>query len=72
MLVSVFCILAIIFAVFLADLIVRHFLRKMAPERKKMLTLRSLIAIAIRAIAVVMILLVIFGMPSQFATVLAA
>lgn len=71
LLVSVFFILAIIFAVLLADLIVRHFLRKMAPERKKMLTLRSLIAIAVRAVAVVMILLVIFGMPSQFATVLA-
>jgi small-conductance mechanosensitive channel len=71
LLVSVFCILAIIFAVFLSDAIVRHFLRKMAPERKKMLTLSSLIAIAIRTVAVIVILLVIFGMPSQFATVLA-
>jgi small-conductance mechanosensitive channel len=71
LLVCVFCILAILFAVFLSDAIVRHFLRRMAPERKKMLTLRSLIAIGIRSIAVVVILLVIFGTPSQFATVLA-
>lgn len=71
LLVSTFWILLIVFAVFLSDGIIRHFLHRMAPERKKLLTLRSVLAVSVRAVAVVVILLVIFGMPSQFATVLA-
>ena len=68
---SVFWILVIIFCVFLSDRIIRHFLHKLPPERKRLLTLRSVLAVAIRVVAVVLILLVVLGMPSQFATVLA-
>lgn len=68
---SLFWILVIIFCVFLSDRVIRHFLHKFAPERKRLLTLRSVLRIAVRTIAFVLILLVILGTPSQFATVLA-
>lgn len=71
LLLAAFWILAILVAVFLSDLLVRHFLKKMAPDRRKLLTLRSVLAIAIRAVAAVSILLIILGIPNQFATVLA-
>ncbi|HKF51182.1 MAG TPA: mechanosensitive ion channel domain-containing protein [Candidatus Acidoferrales bacterium] len=71
LLVAAFWILAILVTVFLSDMAIRHFLKKMAPDRRKLLTLRSVLAIAIRAVAAVGILLIILGIPSQFATVLA-
>lgn len=71
LLLAAFWILAILVAVFLSDVAIQHFLRKMAPDRRKLLTLRSVLAIAIRAVAAIGILLIILGIPSQFATVLA-
>lgn len=71
LLLAAFWILAILVAVFLSDVLIRHFLKKMAPDRKKLLTLRSVLAVAIRAVAAIAILLIILGIPSQFATVLA-
>lgn len=71
LLLASFWILFILVAVFLSDVLIRHFLRRMAPDRKKLLTFRSVLAVAIRAIAAIGILLIILGIPSQFATVLA-
>jgi small-conductance mechanosensitive channel len=68
---SAFWILLILVAVFLCDMLIRHFLRKMSPEKRKLLTLRSIFAVAARVVAALAILLVIFGVPNQFATVLA-
>jgi small-conductance mechanosensitive channel len=43
----------------------------MEPDQKKLLTLRAVANIATRATGVILILLVIFGLPNQMATVLA-
>lgn len=71
LLVSVFWILLILVAVFLSDVLIRRFLRRLSPDRKKLLTIRSVLAVTVRSLAAVAILLILFGMPSQFATVLA-
>ena len=68
---SAFWILLILVAVFLCDMLIRHLLRKMSPERRKLLTLRSILGVAARVVAAIGILLVIFGTPNQFATILA-
>ena len=48
----------------------RTFMR-MEPDRQKFLTLRSIAHILTRTVAAILILLIVFGMPSQLATVLA-
>jgi small-conductance mechanosensitive channel len=68
---SAFWILLILVAVFLSDTLIARFLRKMSPERRKLLTLRSILGVAARVVAALAILLVIFGTPNQFATILA-
>lgn len=71
LLISVFWILLIACAVLLADSVLAHFFRRLKPDRKRMLTLRSVSNVGVRTVGMVIILLLIFGMPSQFATVLA-
>ncbi|HEV2420561.1 MAG TPA: mechanosensitive ion channel domain-containing protein [Candidatus Acidoferrales bacterium] len=71
LLLAAFWILAILVAVFLSDVLIHHFLSKMTPDRKKLLTLRSVLAVVIRGVAAIGILLIILGIPNQFATVLA-
>ncbi len=44
---------------------------KHVPDRKRFLTLRSVIMVSTRVLGIILVLLVIFGVPSQFATVLA-
>lgn len=68
---SGFWILLIAFLVSLSDQVIRHMLFRMNPDRKRLLTLRSIIIGAARVVGVVLILLIIFGVPNQFATVLA-
>ena len=68
---SLFWILLIAFLVSLSDQVIRHLLFRLTPDRKRLLTLRSIIIGAMRVVGVVVILLVIFGVPNQFATVLA-
>src|SRR4029077_20728131 len=52
-----------------------YFLERMfarvEPDQQKLMTLRSVAHIATRAVGAILILLIIFGMPSQMATVLA-
>lgn len=68
---SAFWILLIAFLVSLSDQVIRHLLFRLTPDRKRLLTLRSIVIGAMRLVGVVLILLVIFGVPNQFATVLA-
>ncbi|MHB8412853.1 MAG: mechanosensitive ion channel domain-containing protein [Candidatus Acidiferrales bacterium] len=68
---SLFWILLIAFLVSLSDQVIRHLLFRLTPDRKRLLTLRSIVIGAMRVVGVVLILLVIFGVPNQFATVLA-
>jgi small-conductance mechanosensitive channel len=66
---------ALMLAIGLAVLLTTYFLERMfarvEPDQQKLLTLRSVAHIVTRAVAAILILLIIFGMPSQMATVLA-
>ncbi|HEV2222329.1 MAG TPA: hypothetical protein VGR84_04945, partial [Candidatus Acidoferrales bacterium] len=68
---SVFWILVIAVIVSLSDLLVSGFFLKHVPDRKRFLTLRSVVMVSTRVIGIIVVLLVIFGVPSQFATALA-
>ena len=66
---------ALMLAIGLAVLLTTYFLERMfarvEPDQQKLLTLRSVAHIFTRAVGAILILLIIFGMPSQMATVLA-
>jgi small-conductance mechanosensitive channel len=64
-------VLIIVFVVLLADPAFRYIFSRFAPESKRLRTLRAVERFAVRAIGIALILLVIFGPPSQLATVLA-
>jgi len=64
-------ILVIGFAVLIGDRSLERAFDRLQPDRKNLLTLRAVLQIATRAAGVILILLVIFGPPSQMATVLA-
>lgn len=68
---SVFWILVIAVVVSLSDLLVSGFFMKHVPDRKRFLTLRSVIMVSTRVLGIILVLLVIFGVPNQFATALA-
>jgi small-conductance mechanosensitive channel len=57
--------------VFLANIWVQRFFTDLSIDRRQMHTMRAVIMFAVQAIGIALILLVIFGMPSNFATVLA-
>jgi len=67
--------IALMLVIGLAVLITIYFLERMfarvEPDQQRLLTLRSVAQIVTRAVGAVLILLIIFGMPSQMATVLA-
>ncbi len=69
--VSVFSILLIALIALLANSWIQRVFAALAPERRPMHTLRALILFGVQALGLVLILLVIFGMPGNFATVLA-
>jgi small-conductance mechanosensitive channel len=66
---------ALMLVIGLAMLLTTYFLERMfarvEPDQQKLLTLRSVAHIFTRAVGAILILLIIFGMPSQMATVLA-
>ncbi|MGH9729858.1 MAG: mechanosensitive ion channel domain-containing protein [Candidatus Acidiferrales bacterium] len=68
---SVFWILLIACLISLADFLIRGFFLKHVQDRKRFLTLRSVIMVSTRVVGLIVVLLVIFGVPNQFATVLA-
>jgi small-conductance mechanosensitive channel len=55
----------------LAHLWIQQIFVSVAQERRQMQTLRATILFGVQALGLILILLVIFGMPSNFATVLA-
>jgi small-conductance mechanosensitive channel len=67
--------IAMMLVIGLAVLMTTYFLERMfarvEPDQQRLLTLRSVAQIVTRAVGAVLILLIIFGMPSQMATVLA-
>ena len=67
--------LAMMLGIGLAMLLTTFFLERMfarvEPDQQKLLTLRSVAHIVTRAVGAILILLIIFGMPSQLATIIA-
>ncbi len=55
----------------IADRLLERLFDRLEPDRKNLLTLRAVARIATRALGAILILLVIFGLPTQMATVLA-
>jgi small-conductance mechanosensitive channel len=70
MLQSTLWIVLICLAAFSASLLIGRFDSVLAPERKRLRTLRLVARFAVQAVAVVLLLLVIFGAPGQMTTVL--
>lgn len=68
---SVFLIVVIALLVMLANSWIQRIFASVALERRQMHTLRAVMLFGVQALGLVLILLVIFGMPSNFATVLA-
>jgi small-conductance mechanosensitive channel len=71
LLVSVAMMLVIALAVLIATYFLERMFARVEPDQQRLLTLRSVAQIFTRAVGAVLILLIIFGMPSQMATVLA-
>ncbi len=63
-------IVLIIFAMYLAGLVIEHFMSDLSPEQTRFRTLRVVVHFALRAIGFILILLVVFGVPNQLTTVL--
>jgi small-conductance mechanosensitive channel len=71
LLISIAMMLAIGVAVLLTTYFLERMFARVEPDQQKLLTLRSVAHIVTRAAGAILILLIIFGMPSQMATVLA-
>ena len=68
---SVFWILLIALFVMAANYLVQRVFANVAQERRELHTMRALILFAVQALGLLFILLVIFGVPSNFATAIA-
>ena len=71
MLLAVFWILVIGLLVFGANVGAQRFFSDLSPEQRQLQTMRTVVLFAVQALGIVLILLVIFGKPSNFATVVA-
>ncbi len=71
LLVSIALMLAIALAVLLTTYFLERMFARVEPDQQKLLTLRSVAQIVTRAVGAILILLIIFGMPTQLATVIA-
>jgi small-conductance mechanosensitive channel len=71
LLASIAWILVIALAVLLTDHFLERLFARVEPDQKKLLTLRAVAHIATRAVGAILILLILFGLPSQMATILA-
>ncbi len=70
-LISLCWILLIAVLVLIANHWVQRFFARFAHERRQLHTIRALILFVLQAVGLLLILLILFGMPSNFATVLA-
>src|SRR5258708_35661441 len=71
LLISIALMLAIAVAVLLTTYFLNRMFARVEPDQQKLLTLQSVAPILTRAVGAILILLIVFGMPRQFATVLA-
>lgn len=68
---SVFWVFLIALLIFIANFLIQKFFADITPERRQLHTMRAVILLAVQAFGIILILLVIFGVPSNFATVAA-
>jgi small-conductance mechanosensitive channel len=71
LLISIALMLAIGVAVLLTTYFLEQMFARVEPDQQKLLTLRSVAHIVTRAVGAILILVIVFGVPSQLATVLA-
>src|SRR5215472_3684407 len=71
MFLAAFWILVIGLLVFGANVGAQRFFSDLSPEQRQLQTMRTVVLFAVQALGMVLILLVIFGKPSNFATVVA-
>lgn len=69
--VAIFWVLLIAVGILLANALVQHFFADVDLERRQLRTIQAVLLFAAQALGVVLILLVILGVPSNLATVLA-
>ena len=70
-LLAAFWILLIALFVFAANEAAQRFFSDLSPEQRQLQTMRTLFLFAVQALGIILILLVIFGKPNNFATVVA-
>jgi small-conductance mechanosensitive channel len=68
---SIFWVLLFLFLAVVADLLISRLFSRLSFDRKRLHTVRSVLHFTTRAIATVLILIVIFGPPQQLGTILA-
>jgi small-conductance mechanosensitive channel len=71
MFLGAFWILVIGLFVFGANVGAQRFFSDLSPEQRQLQTMRTVVLFAVQALGIILILLVIFGKPSNFATVVA-
>jgi small-conductance mechanosensitive channel len=71
LLVSFVWILVIVLTVLIVDRYLQRLFNSLEPDQRKLLTMRAVADIATRGTGAILILLVIFGLPNQMATILA-
>jgi small-conductance mechanosensitive channel len=69
--VSIMWIIVIALFIFVANLWIQRFVADLSIDRRQLQAIRAIILFAVQAIGIVLILLVIFGVPSNFATLAA-
>ena len=67
---EVFLILLIALAVFIGDRWMQAYFEKLAPDRRRLLTMRTVTRLAVQVAGVLLVFLVLFGPPSQLGTFL--
>jgi small-conductance mechanosensitive channel len=67
---SLLWILLVLIAVYAGNRLIEHLFKGMAAENKRIDTLRAVVKFAAQALAVIVILFIVFGMPTQVTTVL--
>jgi small-conductance mechanosensitive channel len=68
---GIFWVLLIGVCVFVSDYFVRRFFSRLAPEARQLHAASAGMVVALNAVGVILILLVLFGVPNNFGTVLA-
>jgi len=67
---AVWIVLIVLF-IFAANLLVQRFLSDLSIDRRQMHAIRAILLFAVQALGIVLILLVVFGLPNNFATIAA-